>query len=93
MKIIELRKLDITKLNESLTEARNKNRELRFSIANNQLKNVRELRVIKKDISKLLTVFNEKRAIAEETSTKGQTKDKVNGEVKDGGLGHKKADK
>jgi len=68
MKIVELRKLDIEKLNESLAEIRNKNRELRFSIANNQLKNVRELRVVKKDIAKILTVLNEKRVAAETKS-------------------------
>ena len=68
MKIAELRKLDIEKLNEKLTETRNKNRELRFSIANNQLKNVRELRVVKKDIAKILTVLNEKRVVSEDKS-------------------------
>ena len=68
MKIVELRKLDIEKLNEKLVELRNKNRELRFSIANNQLKNVRELRVVKKDIAKVLTVLNEKRVVAEAKS-------------------------
>ena len=68
MKIVELRKLDIEKLNEKLVELRNKNRELRFSIANNQLKNVRELRIVKKDIAKILTVLNEKRVVAEAKS-------------------------
>ncbi|MBT4124389.1 MAG: 50S ribosomal protein L29 [Candidatus Pacebacteria bacterium] len=68
MKIVELRKLDIEKLNEKLVELRNKNRELRFSIANNQLKNVRELRIVKKDIAKILTVLNEKRVVAESKS-------------------------
>ncbi|MBT4648946.1 50S ribosomal protein L29 [bacterium] len=68
MKIAELRKLDIEKLNEKLVELRNKNRELRFSIANNQLKNVRELRIVKKDIAKILTVLNEKRVVAEAKS-------------------------
>ena len=68
MKITELRKLDIEKLNENLADLRNKNRELRFSIANNQLKNVRELRVVKKDIAKILTVLNEKRMLAESKS-------------------------
>lgn len=65
MKISELRKLDINKLNDNLTELRNKNRELRFSIANNQLKNVRGLRMVKKDIAKILTVLNEKRLNSE----------------------------
>ena len=65
MKIVELRKLSIEKLNESLADLRNKNRELRFSIANNQLKNIRQIRIIKKDTAKVLTVLNEKRTVSE----------------------------
>ena len=61
MKIKELRKLDNAKLNEKLAELRNKTRELRFSIANNQLKKVREFRSTKHDIAKILTVLNEQR--------------------------------
>ena len=59
MKIQDLKKLEIKDLDHKLVELRNKSRELRFSIANNQLKNVRELRVVKKDIAKILTVLNE----------------------------------
>ena len=66
MKISELRKLDIEKLNDTLAELRNKNRELRFSITNNQLKNVRQARVVKKEIAKILTALNEKRTVAED---------------------------
>jgi|SaaInlStandDraft_6_1057023.scaffolds.fasta_scaffold236701_2 large subunit ribosomal protein L29 len=79
MKIVEIRKLDIQKLNESLAELRNKGRELRFSIANNQLSAVRDLRKVKKDIAKILTVLNEKRLDAEKTKT---TKTKEVKEVK-----------
>ncbi len=71
MKIKELRKLDIQKLNETLAELRNKSREFRFSIANNQLKAVRNLRVVKKDIAKVLTVLNEKRKEIEIKSAEG----------------------
>ncbi len=56
------------KLHEKLAELRNKSRELRFSIANNQLKKVRDLRDVKKDIAKILTILNEKR-IAKESKT------------------------
>ncbi|MFA6307849.1 MAG: 50S ribosomal protein L29 [Patescibacteria group bacterium] len=66
MKIAELRKLSIEKLNESLADLRNKNREFRFSIANNQLKNIRQIRTIKKDAAKVLTVLNEKRMVSED---------------------------
>ena len=74
MKIAELRKLDINKLNDTLVDLRNKNRELRFSIANNQLKNVRELRMVKKDIAKVLTVLNEKRVDSENKGDKLENK-------------------
>lgn len=74
MKIAELRKLDNSKLNNALVDLRNKNRELRFSIANNQLKNVRELRVVKKDIAKVLTVLNEKRTGSEKAANLSEEK-------------------
>jgi len=61
MKIQELRKLEIKDLDQKLVELRNKSRELRFSIANNQLKNVRQLRAVKKDIAQILTVLKEKK--------------------------------
>jgi len=68
MKITEIKKMDITKLNETLLELRNKSRDLRFSIANNQLKAVRDLRATKKDIAKVLTVLNTKRKESENKS-------------------------
>lgn len=61
MKNIELKKLDTQKLQEKLAELRGKSREMNFSIANNQLKKVRDLRVIKKDIARILTILNGKR--------------------------------
>ena len=61
MKIAEIKKMDIATLNEKLAELRNRSRELRFSIANNQLKNVREARQVKTDIARILTMLNEKR--------------------------------
>ncbi len=70
MQIKEIRKLDIEKLNEKLSKLRNKTREHRFSIANNQMKNIRDVRVIKRDIAKILTVLNEKRVEAESKKDK-----------------------
>ncbi len=61
----EAQKLDIDQLNEKLAELRNKSRELRFSIANNQLKDMSELKKTKKDIARVLTVLNVKRTEAE----------------------------
>ncbi len=59
MKIQELKQLSINDLHEKLAELRNKNRELRFSIANNQLNHVRDLRNNKHDIARILTVLKE----------------------------------
>ncbi|MBT7228342.1 50S ribosomal protein L29 [Candidatus Parcubacteria bacterium] len=66
----EAKKLDINQLNEKLLELRNKSRELRFSIANNQLKDMREFRKNKKDIARILTVLNIKREKAENKTAK-----------------------
>ncbi len=60
MKVQEIRKIETEKLQNQLVELRNKTRELRFSLANNQLKNVRQARVVKKDIAKILTVLRER---------------------------------
>jgi len=75
MKNIELKKLDSNKLQEKLAEFRNKSRELNFSIANNQLKKVRELRVIKKDIARILTILNGQRIEKNSSSSKEEPKD------------------
>ena len=65
MKTKELRQLNIADLNKKLTELRDKTRELRFSIANNQLSHIRDLRKAKHDIARILTILNEKREVAE----------------------------
>lgn len=61
MKITEINKLETSKLQEKLAELRNHSRELMFSIANNQLKAVRDLRVARKTIARILTVLNTRR--------------------------------
>ena len=61
MKVKELRQLSVQDLNKKLLELRNKTRELRFSIANNQLGKVRDLRQTKHDVARVLTILNEKR--------------------------------
>ena len=76
MKIAEITKLDIQKLNEALADLRNKSRELRFSIANNQLSAVRDLRKTKKDIAKIITILNEKRVVTEDSKAEKVSEDK-----------------
>lgn len=54
----ELKKKKIVDLHKLLAESRDKLREFRFKDANKQLKNVREIRVIRKTISQILTILN-----------------------------------
>jgi len=54
MKIKHIREFDEKKLGEKLIEAREKIRDLRFGIMNRQVKNVREIRQLKKDVARML---------------------------------------
>ena len=58
MELKELKTKSISDLHRLLAESRDKLRELRFKDAGKQLKNVREIRVIKKEIAKILTLIN-----------------------------------
>jgi len=60
MEIKELRLKEITELNQLLKDNRKKLDDLRFKIKQGQLKNIREIRLVKKDIAKILTVIREK---------------------------------
>ena len=53
--------MDFKELNVVLSEQREKLRVERFRDANKQLKDVREIREIKKDIARLLTLINAKK--------------------------------
>jgi ribosomal protein L29 len=55
MKFIDLKEKNETQLKASLVELREQERKIRFSISNNQQKNVKELRVIKKQIARVET--------------------------------------
>ncbi len=58
MEFKELKNKTEKELKQILSESRDKLRDLRFKDANKQLKNVREIRVIKKTIAKILTLIN-----------------------------------
>jgi len=60
MTVKEIREFDTEKLNEKLISARSKLVKLRFSVANRQAKNVRELRFLKQEIARMLTVLGER---------------------------------
>ena len=63
MKIEEVRKKSNKQLQEALKEGKEKIRDLRFKQASRQLKDVRILRKIKRDVAKILTVLNEGKKI------------------------------
>jgi large subunit ribosomal protein L29 len=56
----ELKTKTEAELQKLLIEFRDKLRDFRFKDANKQLKDVREIRVIKKTIARVLTLLNKK---------------------------------
>lgn len=60
MKIQELKKLNREELMKTLDESRKKTQELRMSLATSKVKNIKEVRGIKKEIAKILTILNTK---------------------------------
>lgn len=61
MEFKELKNKSESQLHRALSESREKLRELRFKDASKQLKNVREMRVIRKTISQILMLLNRKK--------------------------------
>ncbi|MDP2864497.1 MAG: 50S ribosomal protein L29 [bacterium] len=57
MKIIELSQKPKNELQTLLSEKRERLRQLRFNISSGKVKNVREIRMIKKDIARVLTLL------------------------------------
>lgn len=60
MRIKELKKMQGIELNKLLQDSREKLRQLRFDLASGKVKNVREIRQIKKDVARILTLFSQK---------------------------------
>ena len=59
MKTAELRQQTKEELKRQLQEGREKMRQLRFDLVSGRIKNIREIRVIKKDVARILTILNE----------------------------------
>lgn len=57
MKVKELRQKSKTELQKLLQDYREKLRALRFDLASGKVRNVREIRKIKKDIARILTIL------------------------------------
>ncbi len=61
MKAKEIREKNINELEKILKEKRNVAQKLMFDVSVKQLKEHRNLRNVKKDIARMLTIINEKR--------------------------------
>lgn len=57
MKITELRQKSKSELQKLLQDSRERLRQLRFDLASGKVKNVREIRELKKDIARILTIL------------------------------------
>lgn len=60
MKIGELNQKSPAELRKLLKENREKLRQLKFDLASGKVKNVREIRKIKKEIARILTLLGQK---------------------------------
>lgn len=63
MKIQELRKKTKQDLEKLIRDLREKLHQFRFDLAGGKLKNIREIRGIKKDIARILTILSLKSKI------------------------------
>ena len=61
MKFKELQKKDERELQKTLQEFREKYQEMKFKVANNQLKNIRDIRKIKKNIAHILFLLKNRK--------------------------------
>ena len=59
MKAAELRKKDAKELKKTIQDLQKKLLDLRFKFSSNQVKNVKEMSNIKKEIARNLTIINE----------------------------------
>jgi large subunit ribosomal protein L29 len=64
MKIAELRQKNPEELKNLLIQKREKLRFLRFGLSSGKIKNVREIRQVKKDIARILTLFGGKQPLS-----------------------------
>jgi large subunit ribosomal protein L29 len=71
MKIKELRSLSKEELAKKIKDGKEKLRQLRFDLTAGKVKNVREIRHIKKEIARINTLLNPK--IQEKTTIQNQS--------------------
>ncbi len=64
LQISDLQLKSLTELHEMLGSKREELRTLRFSVSENQLKNVRGIRDVRRDIARILSAINTKHVAA-----------------------------
>ncbi len=74
MEFKELEKKEPAMLQKFLEELREKQHQLKFKVANNQLKNLREIRVVKKNIAQVLFLLKQKMVAKTDKPKVDQTK-------------------
>jgi len=67
MEIQELRQKTEEELKKFLSEIRDRSRVLKFDLASGKVKNVREIRAVRKDISRTITILKEKKLLWKKT--------------------------
>jgi len=60
MKITELKQKSKEELLKILQDSRERLRQLKFDLSSGKVKNIREIRQIKKDVARILTLFSQK---------------------------------
>ncbi len=60
MKVAEVRELDVAQLEQRLAETRRELFNLRFQHATGQLENTGQIKEVRKNIARILTVLNQK---------------------------------
>jgi len=65
MKASEIRQKDTKELEVLLFDLKEKLRQLKFELFSGKVKNLKEIRKLKKVVARILTVLREKKAIAE----------------------------
>lgn len=61
MKVKELRQKTEKELNDLLNENRHKLGQFKFDLASKKLKNVRQIRELRKDVARILSILNEQK--------------------------------
>jgi len=81
----EIKMKSVSELQRMLASNREKLRDLRFKVAQNQYKNIREIRVIKKKIAKTMTILNQKKVqgIKEEKDSITNNKQSTTNNIKE----------